>query len=296
MNVHGTENQQPWIHAKTKQAEQQRTAPVESETPPPAAGDTEGTKGVLRLLQEGHFRGVADVRLRINFHDELQRSASQNAVAAFADSTPGLLDELAEKTRILGEEHGLAAQGEQLAASFANEVKQLLEDAKAGQTPLSTTLEDMNVSFSTFLASLQSAFEEASTSATPAEPVAMDPEAVELPAAEEALNGDMPQPVQMTTSTAAGEAEEPVEEFVESEDPVAASFYAALNELEAWFSESLTSLSAAAAASQELPPLSEPRGNGKAYSRFLEIYQELNAGTVSAAADESFAGELSVEA
>jgi hypothetical protein len=32
---------------------------------------TETSKGVLGLLQEGHFKGVADVRLRINFSDEL---------------------------------------------------------------------------------------------------------------------------------------------------------------------------------------------------------------------------------
>jgi hypothetical protein len=28
-------------------------------------------RGVLRLLQEGHFKGVADLRLRINFFDQL---------------------------------------------------------------------------------------------------------------------------------------------------------------------------------------------------------------------------------
>jgi hypothetical protein len=33
--------------------------------------NTETSKGVLGLLQEGHFKGVADVRLRINFSDEL---------------------------------------------------------------------------------------------------------------------------------------------------------------------------------------------------------------------------------
>lgn len=33
--------------------------------------NTESCKGVLNLIQEGHFKGVADVRLRINFADEL---------------------------------------------------------------------------------------------------------------------------------------------------------------------------------------------------------------------------------
>ena len=30
------------------------------------------SQGALRLMQEGHFKGVADLRLRINFADQLQ--------------------------------------------------------------------------------------------------------------------------------------------------------------------------------------------------------------------------------
>ena len=43
---------------------------------------TEGEKttgranGVLRLLESGHFKGVADVRLRINFHEQLSPQAA----------------------------------------------------------------------------------------------------------------------------------------------------------------------------------------------------------------------------
>ena len=33
--------------------------------------ETREARGVIRLLQEGHFKGVADVRLRINFFEEL---------------------------------------------------------------------------------------------------------------------------------------------------------------------------------------------------------------------------------
>ncbi len=48
--------------------------PVTDELEPTEGEDTEETqeaKGVLRLLQEGHFKGVADIRLRINFSEEL---------------------------------------------------------------------------------------------------------------------------------------------------------------------------------------------------------------------------------
>ena len=47
------------------------------------AGETK-TKGVVRLLQEGHFKGVADVRLRINFHDELTQLSIQSVQVDFA--------------------------------------------------------------------------------------------------------------------------------------------------------------------------------------------------------------------
>lgn len=57
------------------------TAPIERAAEPvvtpepeaPAVSDpAEKEPGVLRLLQEGHFRGVAAMRLRINFADALQ--------------------------------------------------------------------------------------------------------------------------------------------------------------------------------------------------------------------------------
>ena len=47
------------------------TSPVPPQVENQAVQDDEKAKGVIRLLQEGHFKGVADVRLRINFFDEL---------------------------------------------------------------------------------------------------------------------------------------------------------------------------------------------------------------------------------
>lgn len=40
---------------------------------------TQQEKGVVGLLQERHFHGAADVRLRINFYEQLQLSVSQKA-------------------------------------------------------------------------------------------------------------------------------------------------------------------------------------------------------------------------
>lgn len=51
---------------------------------------TEATKGVLRLLQEGHFKGVADVRLRINFFDELAAIEQNQTKTIVSEKIDGL--------------------------------------------------------------------------------------------------------------------------------------------------------------------------------------------------------------
>jgi PAS domain S-box-containing protein len=48
--------------------------------------------GVLRLLEAGHFKGVADVRLRINFFEELSARASAAAAPAVRTEAAGLID------------------------------------------------------------------------------------------------------------------------------------------------------------------------------------------------------------
>jgi hypothetical protein len=73
-------------HFKVKETELEETSvpqAVEETADPPVAepqveepqevenGDGEKMRGVIRLLLEGHFKGVADVRLRINFYEEL---------------------------------------------------------------------------------------------------------------------------------------------------------------------------------------------------------------------------------
>ena len=70
----------------------QPTAIVPAVEPPPepVVEDESDDKaaGVLRKLQEGHFKGVADVRLRINFADEIA-AAESSATAAAATGALG---------------------------------------------------------------------------------------------------------------------------------------------------------------------------------------------------------------
>ena len=293
MNVHAVDHQQSWLHAKSRLAEKQPAAP-ENDNAAPAAVDSEGEKGVLRLLQEGHFRGVADVRLRINFHEELTRTSSQNAATELADTVQPLLDELAGKIGILGEEHGLTEQTENLANTFANDVGQLLDNAKTGQQSIESSLEDIGDAFSSFLTSLRSAFAQESASAEEASGAANETSGETIeddPPTADATSTD-----QASASTADGAAEAG-DESGESGGLALNSFESALNELETWFAENLASLKEVAVAGQELPPLSAPQGNGKAYSKFLAIYRDMNAGALGAQSETlSATGDLSVEA
>jgi hypothetical protein len=52
----------------------------------------ESGKGVVGLLQEGHFKGVADVRLRINFSDELAAIEQGQINNSVSQKIDGILD------------------------------------------------------------------------------------------------------------------------------------------------------------------------------------------------------------
>ena len=295
MNVHASDNrhvQHAWMNAKSKHDEA-RTAAQEGASQarrneisaPPEATGAEGSKGVIRLLQEEHFSGVADVRLRINFHDELQQAAAQNAATAFESAVPGLLDDLAAKAGALGEEYDLSAQDKELAESFADEIQLLLEEDKAAQTPLSTTLESINTTFSSFLEKLEGAFAGV--------PVVEEPAPGEQELGELQEDGDAPSPDEQTpeqlAATPTEEGADALEEGLMPEEDT--TLKTALQDLSDWFSASLGTLQSDATAAQQLPPLSEPRGNGAAYSKFLEIYKNLSsgAGTGANPADDASA-------
>ena len=49
---------------------------------------------MIRLLQAGHFKGVADVRLRINFNDELTAIGDGKTAEAVGQAVPNFLEML----------------------------------------------------------------------------------------------------------------------------------------------------------------------------------------------------------
>ncbi len=70
---HRTEAGGGEVRKKTETLAEETDSPV-VDTPDSTESDTQEARGVIRLLEEGHFKGVADIRLRINFAEELAGS------------------------------------------------------------------------------------------------------------------------------------------------------------------------------------------------------------------------------
>lgn len=115
--------------------------------------EAEGEKGVLRLLEQGHFKGVSDVRLRINFFDELTavrtaqvEAAAEEKVAAIVESVGAGVDSFLMDNELTQEQ----ADGlQQLQDSFAQAANETLADPVIG----------LRTAFADFLETLMNLFE-----------------------------------------------------------------------------------------------------------------------------------------
>lgn len=218
--------------------------------------EEDAPKGVIRNLINGHFKGVADVRLRINFNDEIT-ALEQAELAKVADAGLSTLaetinneinaalgsDEIDEETSIL-----IASALE----TFNNEISQL-------QTKISQSDDLLSVissSFDNFVLSVKPVAEEPSES----EPLITDESALspieqieEIPVADTNTTMDEIPPEEMPQFS--------IEQF--------------LTDLIATFETELELLETTLINTRVLPEISEPSGNGKAYDKFMTIYNEM---------------------
>ncbi|MCH8966911.1 MAG: hypothetical protein IID43_04480 [Planctomycetes bacterium] len=116
-------------------------------------------KGVLRLLDEGHFRGVADVRLRINFFDELSAGATRQAQAAVGDASSELRGEINRSvdellTAIGTDDENAALIGEAI-QTFEASLAEAVSAFQSSDAPSTETLAtEIQTAFDTLLATL----------------------------------------------------------------------------------------------------------------------------------------------
>lgn len=250
--------------------------------------------GVIRNLLEGHYnKGVADVRLRINHFEELAAIESAQLKALAEQEVTGLLGVVESGVNnILGSSDTFTAQAasngegetepvnETLTVSglhdeFVGVVNILSEKFVLAETPsindLVGGIENAFTDFVTFLSGLLVPTEENPTVVVEGEggqagrssgismtgtqePTASSPEG-EQPAGVEIFGGE-PEPPVVEVLPQAG--------YISLIDELSTAFEAAKDEL----IEALNGF-------QLLPELSEPRGNGVAYEKFLAIYNQM---------------------
>ena len=224
-----------------------RPAAAKSPTAEPVSFASANGKanGVVRLLQEGHFKGVADVRLRVNFHEQLTKTNAAATQSNYAEA----ITEFGAKVEVAFTNflEGFVPTEDQAAAAIDlfNTFKSTVSEIAnaflgSGGSDFDTFATELEAEFEAFIIDLQAALE----ITTPDVEV---PEAADLP------------------DIALTEADAPADD----------SF---LDEFRAAFAEELQALvQALQDGTQDLPELSGPNGNGKAYAKFLEILEGLQA-------------------
>jgi hypothetical protein len=227
---------------------------------------TEGTKGVIRLLQEGHFKGVADVRLRISHFDELSAIEQGQFQAAAAENNTSLTEPITTNISTLLESGQLTQeQSDNLLQTFDQEVNLSIGGFLAGPTPSTNILvTELESAFEALVASLTLALSESVAETPEDQPPAPDDELTEE-TNPVTLAGEQTQENEQTDSTP---EPEPVPQLTPE-------FQTFLENLQSAFTTAMDNFINGINDVEVLPELSEPNGNGGAYDKFLAIYNEL---------------------
>lgn len=276
--------------------------------------------GVLRNLQAGHFKGVADVRLRINFFEELSALASQQSSSTAQAEVGQLLTTVDEQVDQLVASLGIEDADKQdavteLVTQFETTVQQAVTDfdGKAGESTASLK-EVISLAFSALVEQLRELFvpalpaepDDATDAADGADQVADGQDgSTRLPGATD-LGADIGELGAASTSTTqaargslgditaslpeddltigdtvgtdpvAGDTNAPTGEApAETGDSVSALFDAALETFVSTFNTALADFMGAIQTVSQLADPSPPSGNGRAYNKFLAIYDQL---------------------
>ncbi|MFW2368065.1 MAG: hypothetical protein ACN4GW_16735 [Desulforhopalus sp.] len=217
--------------------------------------------GVVRNLETGHFKGVADLRLRLNFQEQFQGATVKEAEQQIAEEAKALETTINSKVEELENSFEFTFE---FSYSFS------LSSSSRQSTPADRTIQaeeqalDVKSVFESFRNTFNTMFEELSK---------FNPDGIQnnnLVAADEIPVGET-NPIDTTNSLTA--ALEVPEESTEDTQPEV-SFTNALNELRDFFESELLLMEERITAVLTLPPVSPPQGNGVAYDRFLEMYND----------------------
>lgn len=240
--------------------------------------------GVLRLLNEGHFKGVADVRLRINFSEQLSAQQEQQSLANLNEQTMkfvgSISDSFHDSISTLTDEEETQATLTSLLSDFESTLQGTLGDISISDLDPAALETSIQTSFDSFVEQLSQ------TLAVPDLETETDSETVNTQSLNtSALLSDTrldETKLNATTEETTILADQTVEttniETTSSQDDSLSLFKEAFSQA---LTEFISSLKTTSSTSQEL---SFYDGNGAAYDKFLAIYNNLNG--VSTTVDE----------
>jgi hypothetical protein len=230
-----------------------------------AMGENE-TKGVINLLQQGHFQGVADVRLRINFNDEITAMEQARKVQVAQEQTSTLTDVInsaIDSFLQTGQADGAAAEAITMALETFNEgmiqaVNGFAEENGSGETEMTSQIQLAFVDLTASLESIAIASTEPEGETPVVESSELNPD---LPAVSK--NAVTQPTIPMSTETISND---------ELSSKITDQLLAGLTEI---FTTGMQELETALSEIQTLPDISEPRGNGAAFEKFMAIYNQM---------------------
>ena len=253
---------------KTRAA-QSDAAPSSGDIIQPGPGAHGNANGVIRLLQEGHFKGVSGLRLQINFHEQLAGIAQQSAALtadAGADSILAAVDTVLADFTANNELDPTVLEGITTAQQTFNEAATaLFEEFQIGEIGDAQLLASLQTAFDDFLASIEAIVPAGETETDGGDPVApTSTNVVEVDAVIPTV-GDII-PVDTTEGM--------TEETAAVAEPDFTGFLQALGDA---FSGALEDLVISLASAQSTTvEISEPNGNGVAFAKFLDVLSVLN--------------------
>ncbi len=244
--------------------EEPAIAPQPSDTPDESAdvatNDGPKVKGVIRNLMNGHFKGVADVRLRINFHDEIAAMEQAEAERVAGEGVSDIMQYVNSELDALVQSGEVSEQ----AATAISEVQSVFNSP----SEVNNSTANLRAGFDELVTSLNFIFEPETETGT--EEAVESPELVTNPEAV-TLKADV-----VIEDEIAAPVEESSFDFEQFITGLVESFDLKLSELESALSNI-----------QVLPELSEPRGKGVAYEKFLAAYNQLNGNAEPEVATET---------
>lgn len=221
-------------------------------------------KGVIKNLLSGHFKGVSDVRLRINFREEIAALEAANLAEATAAGVAEITNTVSGEIETFLATEGLDEETitritDSLSAFVSGESTVAAFSATAETATTENAISKLQSDFDALIEALNSALgigEEAATEGT------SDTDGMIGITAADAPEGEP------TTTVLSLDEPATEEEVVIDAEAFMASLIASFESEMAALIASLNDISV-------LPELSEPEGNGTAYDKFVAMYNEL---------------------